>query len=331
MEKRVNVEGPHAEENAMTKFLKRMAAATAMTFLMCAAGANATDIAWVHANAAAQSEQRVKAGFDGWLKDKGKDWKISLLDSGGSGERTASNLQDAASRGVDAIVITMADLRASRAALDAAIAAGIPVFTVDSGYITGVMVDITTNNWAMSSDVSPYLLNELGGQGNIIFLRMAEHHGTRKRGDVMETILKEYPDIKVLAEHNIDYTAFFEDTTSTMQDYAARFGDQINAVWAPWDEPAQAAINALTAAGVKNVKVIGIDGHPQAVAEVCKPDGLMIATVSQPFEKMGAQVGDWIEAIVEKKEDPAKVIPSKTVYLDAPLVTKQNCNDFLPK
>lgn len=315
----------------MSGMWRKAAIVAAAGFLWSAASANALNLAWVHANAAAQSEQRVKAGFDAWLAETGKDWNVSLLDSGGSGERTASNLQDAASRGVDAIIITMADLRASRAALDAAIAAKIPVITVDSGYIDGVLVDITTNNWAMSSDVSPYLLNEMGGKGSIIFLRMAEHHGTRKRGDVMETILKEYPDIKVLAEHNIDYTAFFEDTTSTMQDYASRFGEEINAVWAPWDEPAQAAINELTAAGLKNVKVIGIDGHPQAVAEVCKPDSLMIATVSQPFEKMGAQAGEWIEAIVEKKEDPATVIPSKTVYMDAPLVTKQNCRDFLPQ
>jgi ribose transport system substrate-binding protein len=316
----------------MSGLLRKAALAAAATFFMSAVGANALELAWVHANAAAQSEQRVKAGFDAWVKEKGKtDWNVSLLDSGGSGERTASNLQDAASRGVDAIIITMADLRASRAAIDAAIAAKIPIITVDSGYIDGVLVDVTTNNWAMSSDVSPYLLNELGGKGNIIFLRMAEHHGTRKRGDVMETILKEYPDVKVLAEHNIDYTAFFEDTTSTMQDYASRFGEEINAVWAPWDEPAQAAINALTAAGLKNVKVIGIDGHPNAVAEICKPDSLMIATVSQPFEKMGAQAGEWLEAIVEKKQDPATVIPSKTVYMDAPLVTKQNCKDFLPK
>jgi ribose transport system substrate-binding protein len=310
---------------------RKAALAAAAGFLLSAVSASAMNLAWVHANAAAQSEQRVKAGFDAWLKKTGKDWNVSLLDSGGSGERTASNLQDAASRGVDAIIITMADLRASRAALDAAIKANIPVITVDSGYIPGVLVDITTNNWAMSSDVSPYLLNELGGKGNIIFLRMAEHHGTRKRGDVMETILKEYPDVKVLAEHNIDYTAFFEDTTSTMQDYASRFGEEINAVWAPWDEPAQAAINVLQGAGLKNVKVIGIDGHPNAVAEVCKEGSLMIATVSQPFEKMGAQAGEWIEQIVDKKEDPAKVIPSKTVYMDAPLVTKQNCAEFLPK
>ncbi|GLS87146.1 sugar ABC transporter substrate-binding protein [Cypionkella aquatica] len=306
-----------------------MVAACSMLALM-SGSAQALELAWVHANAAAQSESRVKAGFDAWLQESGKtDWNVSLLDSGGSGEATASNIQDAASRGVDAIVITMADLRASRAALDAAKAANIPVFAVDSGYTEGVLVDITTNNWKMSADVSVYLLDQMGGKGNLIFLRMAEHHGTRKRGDVMETVLKEYPDVKVLAEHNIDYTAFFEDTNKTMEDYVARFGDEINAVWAPWDEPAQAAVNVLNAAGLKNVKVIGIDGHPQAVAEVCKPDSQMIATVSQPFEKMGAQVGEWIQEIIVDKKNPDDVLPSKTVYMDAPLVTKKNCKDFM--
>jgi len=310
----------------MTRKISLLASAVA---LLVSGSALATDIAWVHANAAAQSEQRVKAGFEAWLEDTGKDWDISFLDSGGSGEATASNLQDAAARGVDAIIITMSDLRASKAAIAAAAGEGIPIFSVDSGYIDGVMVDVTTNNWAMSADVSPYLLDEMGGEGGLIFLRMAEHHGTRKRGDVMADVLREYQGVQVLDEHNIDYTAFFEDTTRTMQDYVARFGEEITAVWAPWDEPAQAAINVLQGAGMKGVKVIGIDGHPQAVAEVCKEDGMMIATVSQPFEKMGSQIGDWIEAIVVQGGNADDVIPSKTVYMDAPLVTRQNCRDFM--
>jgi len=302
---------------------------TAIAAALAGGSALATEIAWVHANAAAQSEQRVKAGFEAWLEDTGKDWEVSFLDSGGSGEATASNLQDAAARGVDAIIITMSDLRASKAAISAASDAGIPIFSVDSGYIDGVVVDVTTNNWAMSADVSPYLLDEMGGEGGLIFLRMAEHHGTRKRGDVMADVLREYQGVTVLDEHNIDYTAFFEDTTRTMQDYAARFGEDITAVWAPWDEPAQAAINVLGSAGLTDVKVIGIDGHPQAVAEVCKEDSMMIATVSQPFEGMGEQVGEWIDAIVVQGGDAAEVIPSKTVYMEAPLVTAQNCQDFM--
>jgi ribose transport system substrate-binding protein len=148
----------------------------------------------------------------------------------------------------------MADLRASTAAIAEAAAAGIPIFSVDSGYVDGAIVDVTTNKWAMSAIVSPYLLDHMGGEGDIIFLRMASHHGTRKRSDLMEDILREYGDINVLTEHDIDITAFFEDTTNTMQDYVARFGTDIDAVWAPWDEPAQAAINVMAAAGLSHNK-----------------------------------------------------------------------------
>lgn len=56
---------------------------------------------------------------------------------------------------------------------------------------------------------------------------------------------------------------------------------------------------------------------------------MMIATVSQPFEKMGAQTGEWIQAIVVDKQPADQVIPSHTVYMDAPLVTKQNCAQFM--
>lgn len=302
-----------------------LASTAAIAAVMAGSNAWAQDkalnVAWVHSNAAAQSEQRVKAGFEEWLKKSGKSWKVSYLDSKGSGEQTASNLQDAVSRNVDAIIITMADMRASRAALDSAIKKNVPVFTVDSGWVPGVQVDLTTNNWAMSADVSLQLVNLLDGEGGIIFLRMAEHHGTRKRGDTMATMLKEFPKIKVLAEHNIDYKAYFEDTTKVMEDYVARFGNQIKGVWAPWDEPAQAAVNVLKAKGI-NAWVTGIDGHPGAVTAVKDPNSLFAATVAQPFEGMGQKVGDWIDQIVVNKQPSSKFFTTHTVYMPAPLILK---------
>jgi len=283
-------------------------------------------IAWVHSNASAQSEQRSIDGFRTYLNEQGWAWNISVLDSRGSGELTASNIQDAVERGVDAIIVSMADLRASRAALTAANNAGIPVFSVDSGWVEGVVVDITTNNWEMSSKVSIFLIDQLGGEGNIIFLRMAEHHGTRKRGDVMATMLREFPGINVLAEHNIDYTAFFEDTTRVMEDYVARFGDQIDAVWAPWDEPAQAAANVLIANGYDNstVFVTAIDGHPQAIDYIRQEGNPFSATVAQPFELMGITIADYIAAILVEGQSVESVIQSNTVYLNAPLITRAN-------
>jgi ribose transport system substrate-binding protein len=283
-------------------------------------------IAWVHSNASAQSEQRSLEGFRNHLEQTGWGWQLSTLDSRGSGELTASNIQDAVERGVDAVIVSMADLRASRAALTAASNAGVPVFAVDSGWVDGVVVDITTNNWEMSSKISIYLIDRLGGQGNIVFLRMAEHHGTRKRGDVMETMLREFPDVNVLVEHNIDYTAFFEDTTRVMEDFVARFGDTIDAVWAPWDEPAQAAANVLIANGYDrdDLIVTGIDGHPQAIDYIREAGNPFVATVAQPFELMGSTIADYIHAMLVEGRPAEEVIPSTTVYLNAPLITPAN-------
>lgn len=306
--------------------LKALAAATAILSVFAAQAAVARDltIAWVHGNAAAQSEQRVKDGFVAYLKDHNMHWNVSYLDSGGQGEKTASNITDAASRGVDAILITMADLRASRAALTEATAKHIPIFTVDSGWTPGVIVDVTTNNWQMSAEVSAYLVNLMGGKGNVIIFKMDALHATRKRSDTMDIVLKENPDVKVLATHNIDYGNYFEDTQRTMQDYATRFGDKITAVWAPWDEPAQAAINALKAAGL-HPYVTGMDGHPPALKSICQPGSLFVATGRQQFEKFGSMSADWIEQIVDQKKDARSVVPTTTVYLPAPLFTKADC------
>lgn len=41
------------------------------TLALMSGAAQALELAWVHANAAAQSEQRVKAGFDAWLAETG--------------------------------------------------------------------------------------------------------------------------------------------------------------------------------------------------------------------------------------------------------------------
>jgi ABC-type sugar transport system substrate-binding protein len=49
------------------RFTGLLAAASVAALTLGAGAASALDIAWVHSNAAAQSEQRVEAGFKQWL------------------------------------------------------------------------------------------------------------------------------------------------------------------------------------------------------------------------------------------------------------------------
>ncbi|MEM5770636.1 MAG: substrate-binding domain-containing protein, partial [Bacillota bacterium] len=158
------------------------------------AASGAVDLVWVHMSPSAQSEQRAYAGFTAYLEEKGWSWNITEVNSDGSGDKMATNIEDAVAKGCDAIVVSMADLRASTAALQAANDANIPVFSIDSQYTPGVVCDITSNNYVMSSKVSSYLVDRLGGVGNVCALTMAEHHGVRKRGEVLtDVILAENP------------------------------------------------------------------------------------------------------------------------------------------
>jgi ABC-type sugar transport system substrate-binding protein len=234
-------------------------------------------------------------------------------------------LENAVERDVDVIILSMTDLRASKAAIESANKAGIPIFTVDSGWTEGVVVDVTSNNYVMSGKVSSYLADRLGGKGNIVAFKENTHHGVRKRGEILDVVVKENPGIKVVAEHNIDPTNFFEDTRQAMEDFLTRYGTDIDAVWAGWDEPAQAAADAIKAAGYtrEDMFVVGIDGHPSAIDEI-RSGSPFVATVAQAFEQMGSLTAEYVQQIVVEGRPVNEVIPSTTVYLESPLITPEN-------
>ncbi|MEO7372899.1 MAG: substrate-binding domain-containing protein [Terrimesophilobacter sp.] len=282
-------------------------------------------ISWIVSKATAQADNRAVDGFKGYIKEKAPSWKLDVTDAKGSPAEAATLIENAVQRKSDVIILSMVDLRASKAALGQAQSAGIPVFTIDSGWTPGVIVDITSNNYVMSGMISSYLVDRLGGQGNVVAFKENSHHGVRKRGETLDVVLKENPGIKVLEEHNIDNTNFYEDTQKAMEDFLTRYGKTINAVWAGWDEPAQAAASAIQAAGFTNeeIFVVGIDGHPSAIEEIRK-GGPFVATVAQAFERMGEMTGEYITAIVIDGKPAEKVIPSTTVYLESPLITPAN-------
>ncbi len=283
-------------------------------------------IGWIQGNAAFQAEQRTEDGFKKYLTDNNiSDWEVTYLDSAGAAEKVANNIDDAVNRGVDVIYITYADLRASSNALKSAEAAKIPVYTVDSGWIPGSTADITTNNWQMSAEVSLSLISQMKGKGNLIIITTDKIKPVRERTDTLRAILKEYPEVKIIGEYNFDVANFYQETLNAVQDFATRYGNDITAVWTPWDEPAQAAITALQGAGL-NVPVSGMDGHPEAIKAVCAKDSMFVATGRQQFEEWGAKLAEYAKRAKIDGEDPKSVTNGKDiVYYGATLFTKDNC------
>ena len=179
----------------------------------------------------------------------------------------------------------------------------------------------------MGSQTSQFMVDKLLSQGkskaNICAVIANFHHGTRKRGKVMKTVLTENDWITLEAERVIQYSGFYETTQNTVNDWLARYGDSLDAIWCPWDEPAMAAAEVVIAHKLQDrIFIVGADGHPTAVDRMRQADYPEVATVAQAFEVWGAYTGWLINEIVGHGRDSKEVVPVPSVEFPAPLLVK---------
>ena len=281
-------------------------------------------VALIAANLNATSQARVAAEFQEKAKEKG--WDVVVANAGGSWSKFTELMENTVTRGVDAIAVAMADLPSIRPAIEEANAAGIPVVAIDSGYIPGVVVNITMNNFVAGAKVAQYLVDRLGGEGNVILFKFQMHFGTRQRGKVMDVVLTEYPDITVLAQHELPPAGFVQDAQAAMENFLTRFGNKIDAVFAPWDDPAAGIAQAIMGAGYtrSDMFVVGIDGTQQAF-DMIRQGTPFVATIAQPFEAYADKAIEIIDEIVAKGRPINEVTGGlPAIYMEAPLITPLN-------
>lgn len=277
----------------------------------------------------AQSDQRSWDGLQQWLKKTGLDkvWQVNQTDAKGDPGQLVSQIEDAITAKSDAILVMYGTLTAAKSALDSLTTSKIPFFSLDSGWQAPAIADITSNNYAMSAQTVQFMIDTLLAKGkttaNMCAIIANFHHGTRKRGKVMKTALTENEWISLKDEHVIQYSGFYETTQNTVNDWLTRFGDELDVIWCPWDEPAMAAAEVIASRGLQDkIFVIGHDGHPTALDRMRKDDYPLLATTAQAFEVWGAYTGWLINEIVGKGGDAKKLVPVPSVEFPAPLLVR---------
>ena len=276
---------------------------------------------------AAQSDQRSWEGFQQWLRTTGfdKSWKVTQTDAKGEPSLLVSQIEDAITAKADAILVMYGTLTAARSALDSLTRSKIPFFSLDSGWQAPAIADITSNNFVMGSQTSQYLVDDLLGKGkskaNVCAVIANFHHGTRKRGKAFKAVLSENEWVSLKNERVIQYTRFYETTQNVVNDWLTTYGNDLDAIWCPWDEPAIAAAEVVASRGMADkVFVLGHDGHPTAIDRMRNPGHPLVATVAQAFEVWGAYTGWLINEIVGKGRNAKEVVPVPTVEFPAPLL-----------
>lgn len=217
----------------------------------------------------------LKEGVEKEAKKLG--YEVVVLDSQNDPAKEVSNMEDITVKNVDVVLLNPVDSDSAVASVMIANNSELPVITVDRVANGGDVVShIASDNVAGGEMAANFLIEKLGGKGNIVELEgIAGSSATRDRGKGFEDGIKN-SNFNLVSKQ----TADFDRTKglSVMENIIQSKGN-IDAVFAQNDEMALGALKALEDAKMNDVLVVGFDATEDAVESV--KQGKLAATVAQ--------------------------------------------------
>ena len=214
--------------------------------------------------------------------------EVTVIDTANDFSKLASRIEDVVTAQTDGIILVSADPSQLENQLQEAFDANIPVFGCDSGFIEGMQVNATSDNYQMGQLITDYLFNDLmGGEGNVIALTHRPHPGVVKRCEAFDDAIATNDKISLITEQHIPAEQPINDAQDTVENLLLSNPEKgsITAIWCGWDEPAIGATQACMEAGRDEILVVGVDGNEQAV-DLIKQGTNLKATVKQNFDGM---------------------------------------------
>lgn len=247
--------------------------------------------------------------------------EVTVIDTANDFSKLASRIEDVVTAQTDGIILVSADPSQLENQLQEAFDANIPVFGCDSGFIEGMQVNATSDNYQMGQLITDYLFNDLmGGEGNVIALTHRPHPGVVKRCEAFDDAIAANDKISLITEQHIPAEQPINDAQDTVENLLLSNPEKgsITAIWCGWDEPAIGATQACMEAGRDEILVVGVDGNEQAVDLIRQGTNLK-ATVKQNFDGMADIVLEQMKLLYTGKE-----IEKGDMYADATLITQEN-------
>ncbi len=210
------------------------------------------------------------------------DATLTVADAQNDAAKQVSDVEDMIQKGMDLILINPTDSEAVGAAVQSANDAGIPVITVDRNAESGeVVAHVASDNAAGGKLAGEYMVELVGEGGKVVELEgIPGASATRDRGQGFNEAIDGKLDVVAKQSANFDRAQGLTVMENILQD-----NKDIVAVFAHNDEMALGAVQALSSAGLSDVKVIGFDATDDAVKAV--EDGTMAATVAQKPTEIG--------------------------------------------
>lgn len=239
-----------------------------------------------------------------------------------SAEAQVSALEDlTASGNLDALVILPFSSDELTGPVQTVSEAGTFITVVDRGLTDPEIQDlyVAGDNIAVGSTTAKFLVDQLGGKGDVVVLRGIPTVIDDERIQGFQEGL-EGSDIKVL---DIQYANWNSDEAfSLMQDYLAKYS-HIDAVWANDDDMLLGVLEAIEQSGRTEIKyALGGNGMKEIIEKVMAGDAL--TPIETPYPPSMIKTAIYMTAAQFNGQAPARGV----VKLDAPLITKDNAHEY---
>lgn len=231
--------------------------------------------------------------------------------------------------GVDAIVLLPTDGAALTEAAIAAMEAGIPVINVDREFSSpfAARTTILGDNYGMGVAAGTYICEQLGGEGFVAEIAGIDSLPlTQDRSEGFADALEDCG-LEVGARVAADFTVAGGEAAASQLLSA---NPQIDAIWNHDDDQGIGVLAAIDAAGRDEFFMVGGAGSKSAMEAIEADDTVLKATVIYPSTQ--AADGVALARLVAQQKTLGDIItPSvpNRIVLDAPVVTKENVDEFI--
>ena len=223
--------------------------------------------------------------------------------------------------GVDLILLNPGDPNAIEPAIKRAQKAGIIVVSVDT-HAKGSNATVETNNIQAGTIACQYLIDKMGGKGNMIIVNGPQVSSVIDRVKGCKALIAKHPKIKLLSSDQ-DAKGSRDGGLAVMQSLLTRF-QKVDGVFAINDPTAIGSELAAKQLHRTNFPITSVDGAPDIEQALKDPNSKQIvASASQdPFlmARLAVQQGEKLLQGKKLKQD--------VMLMNSKLVTRDNVNDY---
>jgi ribose transport system substrate-binding protein len=258
-------------------------------------------------------------GAEAKVKQYSPGAKVNALSADYDLNKQFSQIDGFIASGADMILVNAVDAKAIEPALQKAKKAGIVVVGVDVA-ANGADATVQTNNVQAGEIACQFIVEKLGGKGNVIIQNGPQVSAVIDRVNGCKTVLKKSPDIKVLSDDQ-DAKGSREGGLNVMQNHLTRF-PKVDAVFAINDPQAIGADLAARQLNRKNIVITSVDGAPD-IETALKSDTQVQASASQDPYMIAQKAVEIGHDIMNGKKpaEPMTLLPST-------LITRANVKDY---